>query len=136
MEIGIRPIVEGKVTGSVLLSPSPISFLGDIDSKTGKIIDSESPIYGKNLKDTIFVFPRGRGSTVGSYIIYGLKVNDVSPLALVAEEAETIVIAGAILADIPLVDLPDKDLFSILETGDIVTIDTSEKILKIQKMKK
>ncbi len=135
MEIGIRPIVEGKVTGSVLLSPSPISFLGDIDSKTGKIIDSESPIYGKNLKDTIFVFPRGRGSTVGSYIIYGLKVNDVSPLALVAEEAETIVIAGAILADIPLVDLPDKDLFSILETGDIVTIDTSEKILKIQKRK-
>ena len=136
MKIGIRPIVEGKVTGSVLLSPSPISFLGDVDSETGKIIDPESPIYGKNLKDTIFVFPRGRGSTVGSYIIYGLKVNDVSPLALVAEEAETIVIAGAILADIPLVDLPDKDLFSILETGDTVTIDTSEKTLKIQKRNK
>ncbi len=136
MEIGIRPIVEGKVTGSVLFSPSPISFLGDVDSETGKIIDSESPIYGRNLKDTIFVFPRGRGSTVGSYIIYGLKVNNVSPLALVAEEAETIVIAGAILADIPLVDLPDKDLFSMIETGDTITIDTSERILKIQKRKK
>lgn len=136
MEIGIRPIVEGKVTGSVLLSPSPISFLGDVDSETGKIIDSESPIYGKNLKDTIFVFPRGKGSTVGSYIIYGLKVNNVSPLALVVAEAETIVIAGAILADIPLVDLPDKDLFSMVKTGDTITIDTSEKTLKIQKMKK
>ncbi|MHA1202772.1 MAG: aconitase X swivel domain-containing protein [Candidatus Heimdallarchaeaceae archaeon] len=136
MKIGIRPIVEGKVTGTVLFSPSPISFLGDIDSETGKVIDSESPIYGKNLKDTIFVFPRGRGSTVGSYIIYGLKVNNVSPLALVTEEAETIVIAGAILADIPLVDLPDKDLFSIVESGDTITIDTSEKTLKIQKRKK
>ncbi|MCK4895825.1 MAG: DUF126 domain-containing protein [Candidatus Heimdallarchaeota archaeon] len=136
MEIGIRPIVEGKVTGIVLFSPSPISFLGDVDSETGKIIDSESPIYGKNLKNTIFVFPRGKGSTVGSYIIYGLKVNNVSPLALVAEEAETIVIAGAILADIPLVDLPDKDLFSMVETGDTIAIDTSEKTLKIQKRKK
>lgn len=136
MKIGIRPIVEGKVTGPVLFSPSPISFLGDIDSETGKIIDSESPIYGKSIKDTIFVFPRGRGSTVGSYIIYGLKINNVSPLALVAEEAETIVIAGAILADIPLVDLPDKDLFSMVETGDTITIDTSEKILKMQKRKK
>ncbi|MHA1482173.1 MAG: aconitase X swivel domain-containing protein [Candidatus Heimdallarchaeaceae archaeon] len=136
MEIGIRPIVEGKVTGSVLFSPSPISFLGDVDSETGEIIDSESPIYGKNLKNTIFVFPRGRGSTVGSYIIYGLKVNNVSPLALVAEEAETIVIAGAILADIPLVDSPDKDLFNMVETGDTITIDTSEKTLKIQKRKK
>lgn len=136
MEIGIRPIVEGKVTGSVLFSPSPISFLGDVDTETGKIIDSESPIYGKSLKDTIFVFPRGRGSTVGSYIIYGLKINNVSPLALVAEEAETIVIAGAILADIPLVDMPDKDLFSMVETGDTITIDTSEKTLKIQKRRK
>ncbi|MHA1345521.1 MAG: aconitase X swivel domain-containing protein [Candidatus Heimdallarchaeaceae archaeon] len=136
MEIGIRPIVEGKVTGSALLSPSPISFLGDVDSETGKIIDSESSVYGKNLKDTIFVFPRGKGSTVGSYIIYGLKVNNVSPLALVVAEAETIVIAGAILADIPLVDLPDKDLFSMVKTGDTITIDTSEKTLKIQKMKK
>lgn len=65
-----------------------------------------------------------------------MKVNNVSPLALVVAEAETIVIAGAILADIPLVDLPDKDLFSMVKTGDTITIDTSEKTLKIQKMKK
>ena len=62
MEIGIRPIVEGKVTGKVLLSPNPVSFLGDVNSATGEIIDSESAIYGENLKDTIFVFPRGRGA--------------------------------------------------------------------------
>ena len=136
MDIGIRPIVEGKVTGKVLFSPNPVSFLGDVNSVTGEIIDSESTIYGENLKDTIFVFPRGKGSTVGSDIIYGLKVNEVSPLALVAEEAETIVIAGAILADITLVDKSDKDLFNLVETGDIITIDTSKKSIKLQKMKK
>ena len=133
MKIGIRPIVDGKVTGKALLSKTPISFLGDVNSQTGEIIDSESPIYGENLKDTIFIFPRGKGSTVGSYIIYGLKVNNVSPLALVTEEAETIVIAGAILADITLVDQPDKDLFSMVQTGDIITIDTAEKTIKVQK---
>jgi predicted aconitase with swiveling domain len=133
MKIGIRPIVDGKITGKVLLSTVPISFLGDVNSETGEIIDSESPIFGENLKDTIFVFPRGKGSTVGSYIIYGLKVNNVSPLALVAEEAETIVIAGAILADMILVDQPDKDLFTLLQTGDIITIDTFQKMIKIQK---
>ena len=57
MEIGIRPIVNGKVTGKVLVSTTPISFLGDVNSETGEIIDSESPIYGENLKNTIFVFP-------------------------------------------------------------------------------
>ncbi|MBY9000314.1 MAG: DUF126 domain-containing protein [Candidatus Heimdallarchaeota archaeon] len=133
MEVRIRAIVEGKVEGSILVSRSAISFLGDIDAKTGKIIDSENSLYGECLKDKIFVFPRGKGSTVGSYVIYGLRINNVAPLALVTKEAETIVIAGAILADIPLVDQPDIDIFNILESGDNVIIDTNEKKLIIKK---
>lgn len=132
-EVRIRAIVDGKTEGSVLVSQSPISFLGDVDSKTGEIIDSESPLFGECLKDKIFVFPRGKGSTVGSYVIYGLRVNNVAPLALVTEEAETIVIAGAILAEIPLVDQPSMDIFNFLESGDSVTINTYEKKLIIKK---
>lgn len=132
-EVVIRAIVDGKIEGSVLVSQSPISFLGDVDSKTGKIIDSESPLFGECLKDKIFVFPRGKGSTVGSYVIYGLRVNNVAPLAMVTEEAETIVIAGAILAEIPLVDQPSMDIFNFLKSGDRATINTYEKKLIIKK---
>lgn len=130
-EVGIRVIVEGSVKGTALVSPIPISFLGDVDAETGTIIDSENPLYGECLKDKIFVFPRGKGSTVGSYIIYGLKENNVAPLAMIAMEAETIVIAGAILAEIPFVDKPEKNIFNLVKSGEMLIIDTENKILKI-----
>ena len=96
--IKIRTIVEGTVEGIALVSPIPISFFGGVDAETGIITDSENPLFGESLTDKIFVFPESKGSTVGSYVIYGLSVNNVAPLALIANKAETIVIAGAILA--------------------------------------
>ena len=131
-EIKIRSIVDGKVEGVAIVSPTPISFFGEIDPHSGIILDSKNPLFGETIANKIFVFPEGRGSTVGSYVIYGLANNQVSPLALVANKAETIVIAGAILAEIPLVDQPEKDVTSIINNGDIISIDTEKKLLKIK----
>lgn len=122
--VKVRTIVEGQVEGEVIISPLPISFLGGIDPKSGKIIDSENPLFGQEITNKIFIFPEGRGSTVGSYVIYGLKINGVAPLAFIANKAETIVAAGAILAEIPMVDRPAEDLFDLLKSGDRVKIDT------------
>jgi len=131
----IRSIVEGLIEGEALVSPIPISFLGGVDSETGRITDSENPLFGESIAGKIFVFPESKGSTVGSYIIYGLSVNNVAPLALVANEAETIVVAGAILANIPFVDKADHDVTISIKTGDKLVINTTEKILEIKKMK-
>jgi predicted aconitase with swiveling domain len=132
-KIEIRPIVEGKIEGEAMVSPMSISFLGGIDSATGNITDHENPLFGKSIANKIFVFPESKGSTVGSYVIYGLKVNGVAPAAFVASNAEPIVVAGAILADIILVDQPTEDLLDNIETGDMILIDTTEKYLKIIK---
>lgn len=131
--ITIRPIVEGKEEGQAIVSQLPISFYGDVDPETGKILDKSNPLYGKSIANKIFIFPESRGSTVGSYVIYGLQVNGVAPLGFIVNTAETIVIAGAILADIPLVDKPESDIFSEIKTGDIVQINTIKKEIVIEK---
>jgi predicted aconitase with swiveling domain len=128
-EVLIRPIVDGLIEGTALVSPIPISFFGGVDPKTGKIIDSENPLYGQSIADRIFVFPKGKGSTVGSYIIYSLRVNGVAPLAFIANMAETIVVAGAILAEIPLVDQSEEDVLSFIKTGDNVKINTQKRTI-------
>ena len=132
--IKIRPIVEGSVEGEALVSPIPISFLGGVDSETGIITDSENPLFGESIAGKIFVIPESKGSTVGSSVIYGLSVNNVAPLALIANKAETIVVAGAILANIPLVDKADQDVTLSIKTGDKLVIDTTEEIVKIKKV--
>jgi len=99
-----RVINPGRVEGIALVSPEPIGFYGGIDMKTGRVIEKNHPLEGESVKDRILVFPCGKGSTVGSYVIYGLKKNGVAPKAIVNKETETIVATGVILADIPCVD--------------------------------
>ncbi len=97
-----RVINPGKAEGIALVSPEPIGFYGGIDMKTGRVIEKNHPLEGESVKDRILVFPCGKGSTVGSYVIYGLKKNGVAPKAIVNKETETIVATGVILAGIPL----------------------------------
>ena len=135
-KLKIRSIVDGKVEGVALVSPTPISFFGEIDPQSGVVLDSKNPLFGETIANKIFVFPEGRGSTVGSYVIYGLAKNQVSPLALVANKAETIVIAGAILADIPLFDQSEEDVTVVIKNGDIIRIDSEKQILEIKENEK
>lgn len=118
-----RMISPGKAEGEALVSREPIGFYGGIDIKTGKFIEKGHELEGKNVKDKILVFPNGKGSTVGSYVIYGIKKNGVAPKAIINKETETIVATGAILAGIPCVDGIDIDK---IKNGDRLKVDAEK----------
>lgn len=123
-----RSIYPGKVEGEALVSKEPIGFYGGIDMKTGIVIEKGHELEGECVKDKILVFPCGKGSTVGSYVIYGLKKNGVAPKAIINKETETIVATGVILAGIVCVDGIDIEK---IETGDFVIIDAKEKSAEV-----
>lgn len=124
-----RMISPGKARGEAIVSKEPIGFYGGIDSKTGVVIEKGHELEGKSVKDKILVFPQGKGSTVGSYIIYGLKKNGVAPAAIVNKETETIVATGVILAGIPCVDGIDIDN---IKTGDKLKVDADEATVEVE----
>ena len=124
-----RTIYPGKVKGVALVSREPIGFYGGIDMKTGIVIEKGHPLEGKSVKGKILVFPYGKGSTVGSYVIYGLKKNGVAPLAIINKETETIVATGVILAAIPCVDGVDIEK---IKDGSIVGINAGEKEAEVK----
>jgi predicted aconitase with swiveling domain len=118
-----RMISPGKVTAEAIVSNEPIGFYGGIDPKTGIVIEKGHPLEGQSVSGKILVFPRGKGSTVGSYVIYGLEKNGVGPVAIVNEETETIVATGVILAGVPCVDKIDISQF---KTGDNLRVDAEK----------
>ncbi len=119
-----RTIYPGRAEGIALVSKQPIGFYGGIDAKTGVVIEKGSELEGENVKGKVLVFPCGKGSTVGSYVIYGLKKNGVAPAAIVNSETETIVATGAILAGIPCIDGVD---IGDIKTGDRLKIEAGER---------
>lgn len=125
-----RTISPGRVVGIAIVCSEPIGFYGGIDAKTGLVIEKNHPLEGKSIKDKILVFPCGKGSTVGSYVIYGLKKNNVAPAGIINKETETIVATGVILAGIPCIDKID---ISKIKTGDKLVLDATNATVEIKK---
>jgi hypothetical protein len=120
MKITGRKISKGKVSGTALVSEKTISFYGGVDPNTGMVLEKGHDLEGKSVAGMIFVFPKGSGSTVGSYTLLRLKKNGKAPAAIINRECETIVAVGAIISDIPCVDKID---ISRIKTGQKVTVD-------------
>ena len=127
MELKARVIKEGKAEGEALVSKEAISFLGGVDPETGKIIERGHSLEGKNVQGKILVFPNGKGSTVGSYILYRMKKNGVAPKAIINEKCEPIIATGAIISEIPCLD---KIPIETINSGDKVIIDNDRVIIK------
>lgn len=115
-----RRIVAGRAEGEALASSVPFSFVGGVDPATGTVLDDDTGCAGQRLAGRVFAFPRGKGSTVGSYAIYGLAKRELGPAAILNARAEAIVAVGAILGGVPMVD--GIDVGGIL-SGDRVVVD-------------
>jgi predicted aconitase with swiveling domain len=108
---------EGQIKGELLVTKMKISFFGDIDQKTGEVVGADLDILGENIADKIFVFSEGRGSTVGSNVLYGLARYGFAPKLIVTERTELITISGAIYGEIPMVSSLPAEAFNFLKTG-------------------
>jgi len=118
-----RPISRGQAEGEALVTNQSISFLGSIDPDTGVVVEKGHELEGKDVTGKVLVFPSGKGSTVGSYVMYQLKKNGTAPAAVINRSAEPIVAVGAIISDIPMVDSTEPDAIDIIRTGDRVRVD-------------
>jgi phosphomecalonate degydratase small subunit len=128
--IKCRKISKGYAEGEVILSKESISFLGGVNPKTGIVSDSKHELYGKNIAGKVLIIPSGKGSTVGSYVLYQMAKNKTAPIAIVALEAEPIIATGAIMAGIPMVDQPDAELLNIIHNGDKIVVDANSGFIK------
>ncbi|MCK9581405.1 MAG: DUF126 domain-containing protein [Methanoregula sp.] len=117
-----RGISRGKGCGPLLVSPAPISFLSGVDPESGIIVENGHPLNGKCIAGTVLAFPYGKGSTVGSYVLYALSRNGLAPAAIINAEAEPIIATGAIIGEIPMVDRIDIPLAE-LKDGTRVTVN-------------
>jgi uncharacterized protein len=124
-----RSISRGNGTGPLLVSPVPISFLSGVDPDSGIIVENGHPLKGKCIAGTVLAFPYGKGSTVGSYVLYALSRNGHAPAAIINTEAEAIIATGAIIGEIPMVDRLNiplaelKDGLQVTVLGDIGDIE-------------
>jgi predicted aconitase with swiveling domain len=128
MQLEGRKIYPGIAVGEALVTAMGISFFGGVDPENGVIVERGHELEGQSISGKVLVFPSGKGSTVGSYTLYRLKVNGKAPAAIVNAECETITAVGCIIAEIPCVDhIPVEKL----KTGMQVLVDAGAGVVEI-----
>ena len=128
-----RKVVEGRAEGYAIVAHHDcISFMGSTNPKTGYIIERGHELEGVCMQGKSLCFPTSKGSTGGSYMLYDAVKRGVGPAGIINIEAESIVIIGAIVSDLPMVDKIDIEQ---IETGDYVVMDATNGVVEVTKKK-
>ena len=130
MEIKCHRVASGRASGPALVTGQAISFLGNVNPVSGLVVDPAHELFGQSIAGKVLVFPGGKGSTVGSYVIYQLKKRGLAPAAMINLRSEPIVAVGAIISGIPLVDGVLEWVLQI-ESGTLVEVDADGGLVRV-----
>ena len=134
-----RGILEGVAEGYALVSDEQVVWSHGVDPSRGIINDKKVKVHGESIKNKVFVYPYGKGSTSSStWILETIRCKN-APCAIVNIETELIITTGFLYgqllygAKIPIVDSLEKDILVIIETGDLMKVDGYKGIVEVYK---
>lgn len=126
-----RSISKGYAEGEALVCHQAIGFNFGFDVTTGTVIEHGHELENQSIKNKILIFPNGKGSTGGSYVIYQLAKSKTGPLAIINLSTETIIATGAIMGEIPVVDHLDQNPLEVIKNGDYLKVDATQGTVEI-----
>jgi predicted aconitase with swiveling domain len=126
-----RKVMGGTAEGETLVSREPVSFYGGVDPISGCVTEPGHCCCGENISGKVFVFPTGKGSTVGSYVIYRMRKLGTAPVAIINVETEAIIATGCVISNIPLVDKLNPDPIETIKNGMYVRVNADEGLVEI-----
>lgn len=133
IEIKGSGVGKGVVRGEALVTTEPISFNNGVDPTTGLVIEVGHDLKGQSVSGKILVFPVGKGSTGGSYVLYDLSDRGLAPAAIINSRGDTVIVTGCVMGKIPLIHKCDKDPVATISTGDMVEVEPEKGIVKVFK---
>jgi len=135
-ELKGRGIISGRARGKALVTSSPLNLTSGL-SKPWNLFnrlaavyyDRHHELYKQDLYDRVLVFPQTVGSTFTGMVILETIRRGRGPRAMVVQQADPLLTSGLILAEVwldqkvPLIEIPDPNLFQIIKTGETVEVN-------------
>lgn len=118
-----HPGVGDVVEGEALVSPDGFSARYDLDRMTGVISRESHALYGKSIAGKVFVCPLAKGGFATSWALLDLKSRGLAPVAMLFTWANPVMVQGAVLAGVALMDRLSPDPMEVIRTGDWVSVD-------------
>lgn len=119
------------VRGSALVMREGFSPRYDLDRWTGKISRIGHSAEGESIKDRIIIIPTAKGGVAGGWAFYDLLNKGLAPKALVFGKLNPVMVQGAILAEMPIMEHWEEDALALVKTGDDVELDPAARTMTV-----
>jgi hypothetical protein len=124
---GTGPDVEAEA----LVCQDNFSARYDVNRRTGVFSRETHELYGVSLVGKICLFNTAKGGVATAWALLDMKQRGIAPAALVFRAANPIMVQGAVLAGIPIMDRLEPDPLAAVKTGDRLRIRASEGIVEL-----
>ncbi|MGB0630855.1 MAG: aconitase X swivel domain-containing protein [Alphaproteobacteria bacterium] len=113
-------LVGGRAKGRALVTTDGIAFNLGVDETTGMVIENDHPLHGECVAGRVVVCRSGKGSTAGSFSLLQLAQRGLAPAAIVNAQADAVITAGCVIAEIPLVHRLDIDIAELPDGAELI----------------
>jgi len=128
-----RRIAGGRAEGEALFSGDDICFYL-VEPETGKVIEKGHSLEGRSIAGRVLVFPGGKGSSVVQADgLYQLSMHGKAPAAMIIRHPDTVLVASAIIMEMPLVTGVEPLFYRQAGDGDRLEVDAENGKIKVVK---
>ena len=124
-------ISEGKATADAIISKDRIMFY-QVRPEDGMMEEKNHHLEGRIIARKVLLFPGGKGSSVVQQDgLYHLDCHKNMPSALIVQYPDPVLVAGAIIMQIPMVDRLPQEFYDVVKDGDVITVNANEGYVEI-----
>ncbi|HAE09174.1 MAG: DUF126 domain-containing protein [Proteobacteria bacterium] len=113
-----------KVIGEALVADDNFSARYDLDRIKGIFSRPQHKLAGQSYDQKILVFNTAKGGVATAWMLHEMTARGITPKAILFNEANTILVQGAALANMTMCDrFEDGDVTRLIKTGQTVEIN-------------
>ena len=125
-------ISEGKAQAEAVITQDRIMFY-QVRPEDGVMEEKNHQLEGRTIARKVLIFPGGKGSSVVQQDgLYHLDRFHNMPAALIIQDPDPVLVAGAIIMELPMVDKVDPAFYETVRDGDVVTVNADEGWVEIR----
>ena len=124
-------ISEGKATADAITSKDRIMFY-QVRPEDGMMEEKNHHLEGRIIAKKVLLFPGGKGSSVVQQDgLYHLDRFHNMPAALIVQDPDPVLVAGAIIMQIPMVDRLSEEFYAAVKDDDTLFVNADEGYVEI-----